>query len=83
MANGSNTDLQETNRVVIRRKLGLTVIFPDQMHLAMVRTFFAPEPSSIAYYAWIDNYCTQHPLDTLMLAAFKLKRELASRAPAG
>jgi hypothetical protein len=45
--------------------------------------FLAPHPSNIAYYAWIDNYCTQNPLDTLLLAVFKLKRELAARAPPG
>jgi hypothetical protein len=44
--------------------------------------FIAPKPSDIAYYAWIDNYCGQNPLDSLLVAAFRLKRELLSRAPA-
>jgi len=42
--------------------------------------FLIPKPSSIAYYAWVDNYCRDKPLDTLALAVFALKRELASRA---
>ena len=41
--------------------------------------FIGPNPSSVTYYAWIDIYCAQHPLDTLMLAVFKLEKELASR----
>jgi hypothetical protein len=43
--------------------------------------FLAPKPSDIAYYVWIDNYCAQNPLDALVQAAFKLKKELLSRAP--
>jgi hypothetical protein len=43
--------------------------------------FIAPKPTDIAYYAWIDNYCAQNPLNQLMVAAFRLKQELLSRAP--
>jgi fatty-acyl-CoA synthase len=39
----------------------------------------APKPTDIAYYAWIDNYCAQNPLNQLMVAAFRLKQELLSR----
>jgi hypothetical protein len=42
--------------------------------------FLTPKPSSIAYYAWVDNYCKEKPLDELALAVFALKKELASRA---
>ena len=42
--------------------------------------FLTPKPSSIAYYAWVDNYCRERPLDTLALAIFALKKELAARA---
>ena len=43
--------------------------------------FLMPKPSDIAYYAWIDNYCSQNPLNPLLQAVFLLKRELLSRAP--
>jgi hypothetical protein len=42
--------------------------------------FLAPKPQSIAYYAWIDNYCDQNPLNALVQAAFALQKELSSRA---
>ena len=41
--------------------------------------FLAPQPSSVAYYAWLDNYCAQHPLDPLVQAGALLKKELLSR----
>jgi hypothetical protein len=41
--------------------------------------FLAPHPSSIAYYAWLDNYCGQHPLDLLVDAVRPLESELRSR----
>jgi hypothetical protein len=44
--------------------------------------FIAPKPTDVAYYAWIDNYCAQNPLNSLLEATFRLKKELASRAPA-
>lgn len=42
--------------------------------------FLAPKPDAVAFYAWIDNYCREKPLDALIQAAFALKKELASRA---
>jgi hypothetical protein len=42
--------------------------------------FIAPKPESVAYYAWIDNYCSKNPLDEVMQAVFALKNELTSRA---
>ena len=42
--------------------------------------FIAPKPESVAYYAWIDNYCIQNPLNKVMQAAMALKDELAARA---
>ena len=42
--------------------------------------FLAPKPSDVAYYAWLDNYCAQHPLDLLLQAVTLLKKELLSRA---
>jgi hypothetical protein len=30
-------------------------------------------------YAWVDNYCSVHPLDTLMTATKRLMSELAAR----
>ena len=42
--------------------------------------FIAPKPSSIAYYAWLDNYCAQNPLNLLMAGVMKLEKELQARA---
>jgi hypothetical protein len=42
--------------------------------------FLTPKPSTVAYYAWIDNYCGQHPLDAIVQAVSRLKDELVSRA---
>jgi hypothetical protein len=33
-----------------------------------------------ALYAWMDNYCRAHPLDTVYFAAIKLVVELQSRS---
>jgi hypothetical protein len=44
------------------------------------RDFLTPKPTSVAYYAWIDNYCAQNPLNPLLQAVFKLEKELQSRA---
>jgi hypothetical protein len=41
--------------------------------------FLASKPSSIALYAWVDNYCRSHPLDPLRTAALALANELQSR----
>jgi len=42
--------------------------------------FIAPKPESVAYYAWIDNYCSQNPLNKLALAVTALKNELMAQA---
>jgi len=42
--------------------------------------FIAPKPETVAYYAWIDNYCGQNPLNKVMQAAVALKNELTARA---
>jgi hypothetical protein len=42
--------------------------------------FIAPRPQSVAYYAWIDNYCVQNPLNPLLQATWALKDELTTRA---
>lgn len=42
--------------------------------------FLSNKPKSIALYAWIDNYCATHPLDAVITAAWRLKKELLSRA---
>jgi hypothetical protein len=42
--------------------------------------FIIPKPETIAYYAWIDNYCSQNPLNKVMQATMALKNELAARA---
>jgi hypothetical protein len=42
--------------------------------------FLVPKPDPVAYYAWIDNYCREKPLDPLAQAALALKKELAARA---
>jgi hypothetical protein len=39
----------------------------------------APRPQSVAYYAWIDNYCAQNPLNPVASAAILLKNELVTR----
>ena len=39
----------------------------------------SPKATEIAYYAWIDNYCSQHPLDSVEDAAAVLKNELTAR----
>jgi hypothetical protein len=36
--------------------------------------------NAAATYAWIDNYCSGHPLDTLGTAYYALTRELVKRA---
>jgi hypothetical protein len=41
--------------------------------------FLTSKPSSVAFYAWLDNYCAQNPLDLLATAAFRLQQELATR----
>jgi hypothetical protein len=40
----------------------------------------APKPESVAYYTWIDNYCSQNPLDKVVQAAIALKNELTARS---
>jgi hypothetical protein len=57
-------------RAGLKHKLGLTVTFRDQMH--RVPDFLAPKPTDIAYYAWIDNYYAQNPLNPLIQAVFLL-----------
>jgi hypothetical protein len=42
--------------------------------------FLVPKPDPVGYYAWLDNYCKEKPLDTLTQAALALKKELAARA---
>jgi hypothetical protein len=42
--------------------------------------FIAPRPQTVAYYAWVDNYCTQNPLNYLVQATLALKDELTARA---
>ena len=41
---------------------------------------FTSRPSSIAMYAWVDNYCRSNPLDRISAAANALLAELLSRA---
>lgn len=42
--------------------------------------YLAPKPQSVAYSAWLDNYCARNPLNPVAQAAFALKEELLSRA---
>jgi hypothetical protein len=42
--------------------------------------FIAPKPESVAYYAWIDNYCSRNPLNKVVDGAEALKEELTTRA---
>lgn len=42
--------------------------------------FLDSKPNTVALYAWVDNYCASNPLDSLIVAAFKLRKELQSRA---
>jgi hypothetical protein len=42
--------------------------------------FLEPSQSTIASYAWIDNYCGPKPLDKLVQAVIALKNELLVRA---
>jgi hypothetical protein len=42
--------------------------------------FLEPSQSTIARYAWIDNYCGPKPLDNLVQAVIALKNELLVRA---
>jgi hypothetical protein len=72
-------NLFQKMRAGLKHKLGLTVTFRDQMH--RVPDFLAPKLTDIAYYAWIDNYCAQNPLNPLIQAVFLLKKELLSRVP--
>ena len=41
--------------------------------------FIVPKPESVAYYAWIDNYCSRNPLNKVMQAVLALKNELTSK----
>lgn len=36
-------------------------------------------PDADALFAWVDQYCTAHPLDLVVTAADKLSRELEAR----
>lgn len=40
----------------------------------------ASRPSTVAFYAWIDNFCGAHPLDSLVVAVSALRKELSDRA---
>jgi hypothetical protein len=42
--------------------------------------FIPQRNESVAYYEWIDNYCSQNPLNKIVEAAVALKHELVSRA---
>ena len=42
--------------------------------------FIAPKATEVGYYAWINNYCSQHPLDLVEDAAAVLRNELAAGA---
>jgi hypothetical protein len=42
--------------------------------------FLASKPSTVAMYAWVDNYCRSKPLDHITVAVEALIRELRSRA---
>ncbi|QHP70021.1 hypothetical protein EI171_23630 [Bradyrhizobium sp. LCT2] len=44
------------------------------------KDFISPKPESVAYYAWIDNYCIANPLNRVAEAAVGLKAELSARA---
>jgi opacity protein-like surface antigen len=40
----------------------------------------ASEDVDFIAYAWVDNYCSQYPLDKVMQAVLKLKDDLTARA---
>ena len=40
----------------------------------------ASKATEVTYYAWVDNYCSQHPLDLVEDAAAVLRNELAAGA---
>ena len=42
--------------------------------------FLAPQPMKDASYTWIDNHCSQHPIDLVEDAAAVLKNKWAARA---
>jgi hypothetical protein len=37
--------------------------------------FIAPKATEVASYTWIDNYCSQHPIDLVEDAAAVLKNK--------
>lgn len=41
--------------------------------------FIAPKPQSVAYYAWMDNYCAKNPVNLIAQGAMSLKNELIAR----
>jgi hypothetical protein len=43
-------------------------------------TDFLVEPDAEALFAWLDNYCRQHPLDKLTTASNALIHDLTMRA---
>jgi hypothetical protein len=43
------------------------------------RDFLINQHNQVALYAWIDNYCAAHPLDSVVQASFHLRRELLKR----
>jgi hypothetical protein len=53
--------------------------FLSGYNLASDIDFLAPKATEVAYYAWIDNYCRQNPLNRVSEAATALKDELISR----
>ena len=42
--------------------------------------FIPQRNESVAYYAWIDNYCSHNPLNKIVDATIALKSELIFRA---
>jgi hypothetical protein len=56
-----------------RRKPPLMMMGPDMDLLK--------ETDANAIWTWMDNYCREHPLDPLYIAADTLGSELVRRAP--
>jgi len=62
------------------KRISITSLFSGYNTASEGVDFIAPRPQTVAYYAWIDNYCSQNPLNKVMQAVMALKDELTTRA---
>ncbi len=54
--------------------------FSVAKHVGWNSSGYLAETDALAIFAWVDNYCTENPLDELWAASVRLVQELAKRA---